>query len=311
MDLVDDYRLRAPTVDDLASVVDALAADELDDAGQVVLGEDFVRSEWDRAGFDLAADAWAAIDLGGAVVGYAQAQVEGGNVESWGTVDPAHRGRGIGSALVGRIDARAGELLTTLPDGRFRHSVNARDDAAATILAARGLRQVRHFWHMRIDLDGPIEPGPDPDGIELRAFDPDTDLRAVHAILDEAFAEDPGHQPEPFERWVEEDTADYDPTLWLVAVDHARPVGVITASGFEDRGWVDYLAVLEDVRGRGVGAALLRRTFAAFAARGTPVAFVSVDAENVTGATALYERVGMRVVKRWDRWERPPDVIRS
>jgi hypothetical protein len=54
VDLVDDYRLRAPTMDDLASLVDALVADELDDAGQVVLGEDFVRSEWDRADFDAA-----------------------------------------------------------------------------------------------------------------------------------------------------------------------------------------------------------------------------------------------------------------
>jgi len=31
---------------------------------------------------------------------------------------------------------------------------------------------------------------------------------------------------------------------------------------------------------------------------------VSVDAENATGATAVYERVGMRVVNGWDLWER-------
>ena len=29
-----------------------------------------------------------------------------------------------------------------------------------------------------------------------------------------------------------------------------------------------------------------------------------VDAENATGATVLYEKAGMRVVKRWDVWER-------
>ena len=33
-------------------------------------------------------------------------------------------------------------------------------------------------------------------------------------------------------------------------------------------------------------------------------AMVNVDAENVTGATGVYERVGMRVVGRWDMWER-------
>jgi mycothiol synthase len=50
-----------------------------------------------------------------------------------------------------------------------------------------------------------------------------------------------------------------------------------------------------------VAAALLRRSFAIFARRGIPTVFLNVDAENVTGAPALYERVGMRVAKRWDR----------
>ena len=31
---------------------------------------------------------------------------------------------------------------------------------------------------------------------------------------------------------------------------------------------------------------------------------MAVDAESPTGATALYERAGMRLVKRWDLWER-------
>jgi ribosomal protein S18 acetylase RimI-like enzyme len=67
---------------------------------------------------------------------------------------------------------------------------------------------------------------------------------------------------------------------------------------------VDYLAVLGSHRGRGIGSALLRRAFATFAARGLERARLNVDAENVTRATAVYERVGMRVVNRWDLWER-------
>jgi hypothetical protein len=34
------------------------------------------------------------------------------------------------------------------------------------------------------------------------------------------------------------------------------------------------------------------------------IRLAAVDAENPTSATARYERVGMRVVKRWDPWER-------
>jgi len=40
--------------------------------------------------------------------------------------------------------------------------------------------------------------------------------------------------------------------------------------------------------------------------RGIRRVLVSVDAKNPTGATAVYERVGMRIVDAWDRWERPP-----
>ena len=62
--------------------------------------------------------------------------------------------------------------------------------------------------------------------------------------------------------------------------------------------------MLAPARGQGIGAALLRRSFADFAARGVRGLYLAVDAESPTGATALYERVGMSVVKRWDLWER-------
>ena len=83
-----------------------------------------------------------------------------------------------------------------------------------------------------------------------------------------------------------------------------EPVGALTASLSGDRGWVDYLAVSASHRGRGVGAALLRHSFSVLARPGVERVLVNVDAENPTGATALYERVGMRIVKRWDLWER-------
>ena len=35
-----------------------------------------------------------------------------------------------------------------------------------------------------------------------------------------------------------------------------------------------------------------------------PTRDLNVDAENITGATALYEQVGMRVINRWDVRER-------
>jgi mycothiol synthase len=92
--------------------------------------------------------------------------------------------------------------------------------------------------------------------------------------------------------------------LWLLARTGGQPVGALTGHVWGDRGWVDELGVLAPGRGRGTGVALLRRSFAAFAGRGVRRVILSVDAENTTGATALYERAGMRVINRWDVWER-------
>jgi len=304
------YELRAPTPDDFDAVAAVMVADELDDAGQVTLGADFIGGEWSRLGANIATDAWVAVDRDGTVVAYAQVLLEDTTVaRSWGVVHPEHRGRGVGSALIDRVDARATELLRGAPSGRFRHAINANDRAAAVLLEARGLRPVHHFWHMQTDLAGPPDPGPEPEGIDIAGIDPAHDLPIVHSILDEAFIDDRSHHPKPFARWVEDETSSphYDPTLWLLARDGGESAGVLTASVGEDRGWVEYLAVLAPFRSRGIASALLRRSFAAFADRGVQRALVSVDAQNPTGATGVYERVGMRVVKRWDLWERTLD----
>jgi ribosomal protein S18 acetylase RimI-like enzyme len=205
-----------------------------------------------------------------------------------------------------RIQQRASELLAGLASARFRHAVNGGDRAASSMLHARGLRPVRHFWHMQIELADGLAAGPTPEGIEIGGVDPRVHLGAVHAVLDEAFAEHWGHRREPLHRWAEEQTGSpsYDPTLWLLATEAGEPVGALTASVAGDRGWVDQVGVLAPWRGRGIGVALLRRSFATFARRGLRHVLLSVDAENPTGATRLYERVGMRVVNRWDWWER-------
>jgi mycothiol synthase len=87
-----------------------------------------------------------------------------------------------------------------------------------------------------------------------------------------------------------------------------EPVGALTSNVWGDRGWVNEIGVLAPHRGRGIGEALLRRSFATFARRELQCVFLNVDAENPTAATALYERVGMRIVNRWDLWERPSGV---
>jgi len=308
-DMPDGAALRAPVWDELGSIARVLAADDLDDAGEVVLDEGFLRSGWERPAFDPASDAWLAVDGAGTVVGYAQvAGEEPDVVESWGVVHPGHRGRGLGTALLDRIEERAGRLLPDLPAVRFRHAINAGDRAAAAMLEARGLRFVRHFWHMQAELAGPLEPGPPPAGIAIAGIRSPGDLPDVHRVLEAAFADHWGHEARTYARWVGEEASGpgYDPGLWLVARRDGSVVGALTALTMGSRGWVGFLGVAAPERGRGVATALLRHSFALFAARGFGRVILAVDADNETAA-ALYERAGMRVVKRWDLWERTSD----
>lgn len=295
MNLPAGYRVRPPTMDDFDAVAAVVVADELAQTGTITLGADFVRAEWDQAGFELGSDAWAVTDAPGTIIAYGQAVFEGPEVVfSWGSVHPGHRGKGVGYALFERIAA------WPPPGARLRHAIYAHDKGAAGILKAHALQPVRHFWHMRVDLPPAYDPGPPPGGVDITEVS-NSGLRTVHEVIEEALTGHFGERVMPFEEWIEEQT--YDPGLWLLASVDGVPAGALTASPAEDRGWIDYLRVLAAYRGRGIAGALLRHSFARFTARGLGRVLVSVDSENATGATAVYERAGMRTVKAWDMWE--------
>jgi ribosomal protein S18 acetylase RimI-like enzyme len=69
-------------------------------------------------------------------------------------------------------------------------------------------------------------------------------------------------------------------------------------------GWVGTVGTLGPWRGRGLGRALLLEAFGEFHRRGEPRVSLAVDAGNETGATHLYESVGMRVVWQADVYEK-------
>lgn len=103
----------------------------------------------------------------------------------------------------------------------------------------------------------------------------------------------------PYEQWdafVSGGTE--DPTQWLIAEHEGRAVGYARGSNryaSEGCGYVASLGVVREARGQGVARALLTARFADDSARGRIATVLHVDAENPTGATRLYESVGMGV----------------
>ena len=143
-----------------------------------------------------------------------------------------------------------------------------------------------------------------PDGVAVRTYAPE-DAPAVTALLDEAYAWDETHAPLPLDDWVQWMTGDveFDAALWFLVERNAELVAcALHWDSIDGRGWVKDLAVRAGERGRGLGAALLRHGFAAYASRGASGVGLKVHADNPTGAVRLYEREGFAVDRAYGSW---------
>jgi len=175
------------------------------------------------------------------------------------------------------------------------------------VVGARGYRYWRSSLTMEIDLPARTTAARVPEGIDVRAYR-EEDAGAVAAAVNEAFVADPFWQdvdPESFHT-VYAGSRHADPALWRVAWDGGEVAGCVlpdpSRGADTSLGWVRILAVREPWRRRGLGEALLRRALHEHYDRGLHRAGLGVDAENPTGAVALYERVGMHAVYRLDNW---------
>jgi ribosomal protein S18 acetylase RimI-like enzyme len=181
--------------------------------------------------------------------------------------------------------------------------------ALADVVAARGYEPWRHSLTMEIDLaeePSRVElPGP----LAVRTYSAE-DEGPLRAAINEAFAGDPFHvdvTPGSFREFFLR-ARGFDPGLWLLAWDGGELAGLSLCypehGADRSLGWVGTLGVRRPWRRRGLGDALLRRSFAELYARGLRRVGLGVDAQNVTGALRLYERAGMRQVHRSDNWQK-------
>jgi ribosomal protein S18 acetylase RimI-like enzyme len=176
------------------------------------------------------------------------------------------------------------------------------------IAESRGYDKRRESLTMEIAFDEPPRDG-DFGNLQLRTYH-DDDRDAVIAALNEAFSEDPNFQevtPERFDGLLT-GRHDFDPTLWFLAWDDDELAGFAldylqlgTDAGL---GHINWLGVRKAWRRRGLAEALLRRSFSELYARGKSRTGLGVDAENVTGALQVYERVGMHATIRFATWQK-------
>jgi mycothiol synthase len=233
-----------------------------------------------------------------------------------GAVDPAYRRRGLGTALLAENERLSRELAAGHDTGRQRVLGSWSGDsqpADSALMASAGFSPVRWFFEMTCPS---VDDAPDlalPDGLIVRPITPDL-IRPVWRADVEAFRDHWGgfdDSDEQLQRWLSMPATDV--SLWVVAFDGDEVAGgsinFIDAAENEalgiKRGWVGSVFTRRPWRKRGLASALVARSLMLFRERGMTSAGLGVDADNPSGALAIYERLGFEVSYRSTAWRKP------
>ncbi|WP_276508387.1 mycothiol synthase [Modestobacter muralis] len=252
-------------------------------------------------------------DAAGSLVGYARLERPAGDPEAEAelVVAPAARRRGVGAALLGRLEELAGERpLRVWAHGELPGS--------AELARGRGYERARVLLQMRRPLDG-VDPDPHPRlpvGVTVSTFRPGTDEDAWLRVNARAFA----HHPEQgswtardlalreaedwfdpagfFLAWREETTG---PRLLGSHWTKVHPAGEV---GDAPVGEVYVLGIDPDAQGTGLGRTLTDLGLAHLRARGLSHVLLYVEEDN-NAAVALYRRSGFTRHMVDVSWQRP------
>jgi mycothiol synthase len=288
--LPDGVSVRPLRADDAAAVADVIAESDRHFGGAPQVGAEDVNAWWLRTKLDE--DSWMLEESGDAAAVSWLDRLDD-DAFAFACVRPGAMGRGLGSWLLSATEQHARDLGFD----RLRHGTHGADAAARTLLESAGYREARRHYEMAIELNSEPPQPVLPDGLTIDTFQAD-DARAFHAASTESFEDEWGHSPMAFDAWWEMRSGDpqFDPSLWFLVREGDEIAAIARCEGGRHGGgFVGLLGVRKPWRRRGLGKALLLQALGEFRRRGFERASLGVDSENPTGATRLYESVGMHV----------------
>jgi len=255
---------------------------------------------------EVARDTLVAVAPDGTAIGFAFANrvtnPEKSRVFLFGRVHPAYQGRGIGRALLRWTKARAEEILDGHPGGTVQVQNFEGDARAIRLCESEGARAIRWFAEMvhtfantREEIASPL-----PAGLRVVPYG-EVDSEKLRLLHNHCFADHWGSSAMSEVTWHERMEAGSVRMAASEAVidEHGTPVAYQISEEFpqdaETLGnlrWLATLGVHRDYRGKGLATHLIQRHLSQARREGFEGSALGVDSDSLTGANALYERLG-------------------
>jgi mycothiol synthase len=306
------FSMVTPTMEDAERAADLANSYYEYAVGERPIEAENLRTAWTSPGFDLPSSARAVVDSANRWVGFANLwnaaapHVEPG-VTLWTHPDlPGLPAGDIAKTLATWAETRAREDLSKAPEDAevvLGMEIPEAYKETNSFLEDHGFKVNRLFFRMIRDLTPPLPAGEIPAGYRLETHaDRDSLIDIVHC-LEKSFVDHYGYvamdTAERLKRWEHgiQGNRHYDPTMWYLALAGDTIAGIClcdpTTTEDPRMGYVAVLGVTREHRKKGLGSALLRHAFLEMAKRGQERVSLGVDGESLTGATRIYENVGM------------------
>jgi ribosomal protein S18 acetylase RimI-like enzyme len=276
-------RLRPSRAQDHDAVLAVLTARDQEDFREPGLTASVLTDQWRVRDFDPGRDAAVVEDESG-ILGYAAVF----DVGDLAFVHPAREGEGVGTRLLAWAEDRARSR------GTFRQRLAGGNRRGRAFLEAAGYQCERSVYCLGWNGQPALAPAPVPAGITLEPLLVDRDAPELHRLDMLAFSGNRDYREEPFEAFVDEHLShpDLDPPSNRIARQDGRGVGFVLCRRSGDLGYIDLLAVLGEVRRRGIGRALLAHALTTLDGAGVADTRLDVASDNPR-ALALYRSAGM------------------
>jgi mycothiol synthase len=172
------------------------------------------------------------------------------------------------------------------------------------LLENSGFKIERYFLAMERSLSEPIPEPQLPEGFRLRGVEGEEDAETWVETFNQTFIDHWNHfelTVEAFKNKLDDPTYRSDLSLVAIAPDDTIAAlcdcYIIEKDGPDiEQGWINVLGTKRGFRKQGLGRSILLAALQNFQAEGLDTVILYVDAENLSGATRLYESAGFRRV---------------